>query len=480
MLRGGVAIIEDLGSKNGTFVDGVRVDRRELRGPCFIRCGDVVLAFEPGLDRPAVPLTEAPTLVFDASSSPQRMPLGELLEKSRDPGMTALQLRGRGTEERAKARLSILLEVSELLCAPAAIDEVLAKILDLAFEILEIDRATLLLCEGEGSAPEPRVWRVRQAEAEPKAVYSRQIVSYVMDQGVAALFSDTRSDPRLSEGESIVQQSICASMCAPLKARERLLGALYVDHRTRTAPFAAEDLEFLAAFANQAAIAIDNARLSIELAEEAVAKNSLLRFFPPTQVAAIMQGRGALEVIETEATVLFSDISGYTELTSQMRPRDAIELLNAYFPVMADIVFRHEGTLEKYIGDALLAVWGAPLSHEDDAERAVRAAMEMQRSVRELNAQLRLPAPLRIHVGINSGVVAAGNIGTSRYLQYATIGDATNMANRICGVASAGEIVIDERTVAHLPMGIFELEPLGPVAVKGKSEALELSRVAWR
>jgi adenylate cyclase len=484
VLRAGVALIEDLGSKNGTFVDGVRIERQELHGPCSIRCGDVVLAYEPRADRPAVLAPEAPTLVFDAGASPRRRPLGALLEEGQDPGMTALQLRDQTSAEQVQARLSILLEVSELLSSPAPLDEVLAKILDLAFEILEIDRATLLLCDGRGSAPEPRVWRTgpkaAAVEVAAEAVYSRQIVSYVMDQGVSALFSDTRCDPRLSEGASIVQQSICASMCAPLKARERLLGALYVDNLTRTAPFVAEDLQFLAAFANQAAIAIDNARLSAELADEAVAKNSLLRFFPPSQVATIMEGRGALEVVETEATVLFSDISGYTELTSQLRPRDAIELLNAYFPVMADIVFRHEGTLEKYIGDALLAVWGAPLGRPDDAERALRAAIEMQRSVRDLDARLQLPAPLQIHIGLNSGMVAAGNIGTARYLQYATIGDATNIASRVCGVASAGQIVIDQRTAARLPMGTFELEPLGPVAVKGKSEALELSRVAWR
>ncbi|MBW2456262.1 MAG: GAF domain-containing protein [Deltaproteobacteria bacterium] len=493
-LRGRTAIIEDLGSKNGTYVDGVRIDRHELRGPCFLRCGDVVLSFEPGPDEsaasepavsdqavsePPMPANRSPTLVFDVEGSPERPALGELLEGNQDPGMTALHLRDKSSSARAQARLAILLEVSELLSSPTAIDDVLAKILDLAFEILEIDRATVLLAADREQAPEPRVWRTRQGGGAPEAIYSRQIVSYVMDQKVSALFSDTRSDPRLSEGASIVQQSICASMCAPLKARDRLLGALYVDNVTRSAPFSAEDLEFLAAFANQAAIAIDNARLSSELAEEAVAKNSLLRFFPPKAAAAIMQGRGALEVIETEATVLFSDISDYTQLTSQLRPRDAIELLNAYFPVMADIVFRHEGTLEKYIGDALLAVWGAPLQREDDAERALQAAIEMHRAVRELNGRLRLPAPLQIHVGINSGVVAAGNIGTARYLQYATIGDATNIANRVCGVASAGEIVIDERTLARLPMGTFELQSLGPVTVKGKSEPLELWRVLW-
>ncbi|RLB45447.1 MAG: hypothetical protein DRI90_28445, partial [Deltaproteobacteria bacterium] len=195
LLRGGLAIIEDLGSKNGTFVDGVSVHRRELHGSCLIGCGDVVLAFEPGADRPAAPTSGAPTLVFDGRSSSEGLPLGELLEKGRDPGMTALQLRDQIGEQRAQARLSVLLQVSELLSSPAAIDEVLARILDLAFEILEIDRATLLLCKGEGTVAEPQVWRTRQAEGAAEtgaeAVYSRQIVSYVMDQGVSALFSDT-------------------------------------------------------------------------------------------------------------------------------------------------------------------------------------------------------------------------------------------------------------------------------------------------
>ena len=127
------------------------------------------------------------------------------------------------------------------------------------------------------------------------------------------------------------------------------------------------DLEFLCAFANQAAIAIDNSILNEKLTAEAVTRNNLLRFFPPTAVPSIVHGSGAgLATIEREATVVFSDISDYTSMSSRMRPTQIIELLNAYFPVMAEIVFRYDGTLEKYIGDALLALWGVPLEHQDD------------------------------------------------------------------------------------------------------------------
>jgi adenylate cyclase len=182
------------------------------------------------------------------------------------------------------------------------------------------------------------------------------------------------------------------------------------------------------------------------------------------------------EPIETEATLLFCDISDFTALSSRMRPREIITLLNEYFPLMAACVFAHEGTLEKYIGDALLAVWGVPVMRPDDALRAVRAAIDMQAAIGEWN--LRRAEPLSIHVGIASGGVAAGNIGSADYLQLATIGDATNLASRVCGVADAGAVVIDDHTRARIGVTAPDLafEHLGPTVVKGKREPLALYR----
>jgi adenylate cyclase len=456
--------IEDLGSKNGTFVDGIRITKHTLRGASYIKCGDVVFSFVP--EGGSLPLArsataqQTPTLVCD--TDPLRRPLDQLL--------------GDKSETAAADKLQILLRVSELLSSPAPIDEVLARILDLVFEILDVDRGVILMLD-EAGVPVPRVSKTRPGV---DAKHSRQIVSYVLERGVAALFADTKSDPRLAEGGSIVAQSICASMCAPLKPRDRMLGVLYVDNLTRPDRFQQEDLAFLLAFANQAAIAIDNALLSAKLAEEAVARNNLVRFFPPAAIEAIMHSGGSLEPIETEATVLFSDISGFTALSAELSPRDIIALLNGYFPVMADIVFKHEGTLEKYIGDALLAVWGAPFSRPDDAVRTVRAAIDMQRAMHRLNEQFALSSELRIHIGINSGIVAAGNIGSAHYLQYATVGDATNVAARVCGVAKEREILIDARTAERLPSGSFTLGALAPVNVKGKVDPLQLFRVDWQ
>jgi adenylate cyclase len=156
-------------------------------------------------------------------------------------------------------------------------------------------------------------------------------------------------------------------------------------------------------------------------------------------------------------------------------------MLNEYFPLMADAVFRHGGTLEKYIGDALMAVWGAPFATPDDVDRAMAAAVDMQREVEVLSARRASDGhpPIRIHIGMNTGPVAAGNIGSDRYLQYATIGDATNVASRACGAAGPGQIAITEATRTRLRASSWPTMPMAPVTVKGKSEPLRLHSVVW-
>jgi adenylate cyclase len=178
-------------------------------------------------------------------------------------------------------------------------------------------------------------------------------------------------------------------------------------------------------------------------------------------------------------TVLFSDISGFTSMASHMRPQEVVDLLNAYFPSMVEIIFRHGGTLEKFVGDAVLAVWGAPVERPDDADRAVTAALEMQAAVGRFNATraARGEAPISVHMGIASGQAAAGYIGTDRYIQYAVIGDTTNVASRICSAAGPGEILVGEQTRSRITPGVCLLEPAPPIAAKGKDRPVPVHRV---
>jgi adenylate cyclase len=236
------------------------------------------------------------------------------------------------------------------------------------------------------------------------------------------------------------------------------------------------DLDFLAAFASQAAVAIGNERLWRRIEQEAVVRNTLLRFFPPSTATKVLEG-GSMAPTETEVTALFCDISGYTALSATLTPMQVLELLNAYFPAVAEVVFAYGGTLEKYVGDALLAVWGAPFAQPDDADRAMQAALAMQKAVDALCAgpKWKFP-PLRVHIGLHTGRVAAGTLGTDRYLQYATIGDATNIASRVCGTAEAGQVVASDSTWSRLAKRPPAVR-IQDVQVKGREEPLVLWRV---
>jgi class 3 adenylate cyclase len=216
------------------------------------------------------------------------------------------------------------------------------------------------------------------------------------------------------------------------------------------------------------------------MSDESVSNERLSRFFSPELASAIAREPAmAVRSAECRVTVLFSDISGFTAMSSRMSPEEVVGLLNAYFPRMVEIVFRHGGTLEKFIGDALLAVWGAPVESHDDIDRAVAAANEMQQAVAKFNTEQQAAGrpEIAIHVGIASGPAAAGYIGTDRYVQYAVIGDTTNVAARICSAAGPGETLVSDATRrGHSGRGVA-FEDVPAIAAKGKDGPVTVHRV---
>ncbi len=216
------------------------------------------------------------------------------------------------------------------------------------------------------------------------------------------------------------------------------------------------------------------------MSDDSVSNERLSRFFSP-QVAAQIATEPALAIhaAECQVSVLMSDISGFTAMASRMPPDEVVGLLNAYFPRMVAIVFRHGGTLEKFIGDALLAVWGAPVASPDHADRAVAAATEMQQAVAAFNVAQRAAGrpTITIHVGIASGPAAAGYIGADRYVQYAVMGDTTNVAARICTSAGPDEILVSDATRrGHSGRGVV-FEDVPAIVAKGKDGPVTVHRV---
>jgi len=472
------AVLVDRGSRNGTFVNGHKIDSSPLKDGDTIRCGRVEFSFVEIHPQEA---EETPVpIVEQVSPEDTRFQIGDSIDRDKEGG-SALKIREEDDNQRRLDKLKILLEVSQVLSSPQEDDRLLEKILDLVFEIMNVDRAAILLVDPETNALEQRALRWRSTHSNSTRFYSTSIVNFVRRQGKAILTEDASADGRIS-GDSILFQTIRASMCVPLKPHDNVLGILYVDNLSQSGIYTKEDLEFLTCLATQAAIAIENLRLIETMRQEAVLRDKLEQFFPPS-VTNKMREDGGLEIVETEVTALFADISGFTEMTSRMAPRQVIEMLNEYFQVMVEeIVFPYGGTLEKYIGDALFAVWGAPYRKDDDCERAIWAAIEMQWAVKRLNQYWKQQRNLEIaiHIGLNTGKVAAGNIGSKKLIQYATIGDTTNVTSRICNVAKADEIVVSQSTYDRLKDGDLPFRKLSPVMVKGKTKPLQLYRLLWQ
>lgn len=177
-------------------------------------------------------------------------------------------------------------------------------------------------------------------------------------------------------------------------------------------------------------------------------------------------------------TALFADVVGSTTLAERMDPEDWTAMMNEAFDLMSKAVFRYEGTIAQLQGDAMLAFFGAPVAHEDDPERAVRAALEMVAATEEFARQLKASHGIdfRIRAGINSGPVVVGNVGTDLRYEYTALGDAMNVAARMQAAARPGTVMITANT-QRLVGDVFELEDLGAIAVKGKTEPIHAFRV---
>jgi adenylate cyclase len=176
-----------------------------------------------------------------------------------------------------------------------------------------------------------------------------------------------------------------------------------------------------------------------------------------------------MEANDREATILFTDIIGFTSLTENMQPREINTLLNRFFSRMTDIVFEYDGTLDKYIGDSLMAIFGAPIEKKDDAERAVSAAIKMRQELLAMTEKTDGNPKFGIRIGINTGHVVAGNIGSPKRMEYTVIGTPVNIASRLESLAQPNQIIIGEETCRRVK-GKFKIHEIGLREVKGASE----------
>jgi class 3 adenylate cyclase/pSer/pThr/pTyr-binding forkhead associated (FHA) protein len=476
--------VRDLGSSNGTSVNGARIAIGLMQPGDSITFGKVVFQLEevpetgPERRRPDQTLTPHGTIVRQLQVRGGVVPVEIAVDASAGPA-GQLRLAAENEAERTTKKLSLLLEISQKLSSEFDLDRLLGTVADVTFEIINVDRVSIMLVNERTGELVPRISRSRLGDTEFNHV-PRSIAQKVVDERVAVLSHDAASDTRFV-GHSIVTHGVKSAMCSPLMAAgDEVLGLLYVDSLTSANSFSDEDLQFLVAFSGLTASGIRNSRYADQLQREATVRSNFERYFAPNVAAEIAQQKGAVALggDRRPLTVLFSDIRGFTSLSERMTPEEIAQLLSDYFSEMVEIVFEHGGTLDKFIGDAVMALWGAPIAHADDTDRALAAAVAMQRSLVALNARWASAGRQQIGVGIgiNYGEAFAGNIGSHRRLEYTVIGDAVNTAARLCKNAEAGEILVGS-TFRDVVRRKDWFEPVPGMTMRGKTNLVDVWRV---
>ncbi len=383
--------------------------------------------------------------------------------------------------ERREKLFEILVQVARTLIDAREVNEILEKVVDLLFGLLPAERAAVVLLDEKGR-PVPMLARQKGKKGqEGTDSFSHTIVETVVRQRVAVLTSDALTDGRFDAGESIRIQQIRSAMCVPLWNRENVIGALHVDSPLKAGSFSAEDLDLLTALGNFAAVAIERARLQGRIEREERIRERLSRYHSPAVVEEIASESSALEKARTRpVSVLFADIVGFTTVAEKMEPDAVARFLSRIFTFAADAVFAQGGTLDKFIGDAVMAFFGAPIAQADHPRRAVAAAARLVEAVLEWNLERAAAgeAPVALRIGINTGNAVVGDIGSDQRVDYTVLGNTVNVAARLEEyVAGPNEIVVGEET-ARLAGDDFSFLPLGEVRLKGLSKGLTAFRVA--
>jgi adenylate cyclase len=454
----GRCTVTDLDSRNGTFVNGDPVAEREVHDGDVVTLGTFALRVEESVDE-HLALSEHHTILEGSSTV--------FLPMDRESGPARV-----GQDRQFFAAMSAILHS---VVAAQPLSEVLNRVVDLVFTAVNAERAFVLLRVDTSGALVPKLARHRDGCTVERATISRTVVQRVINDRVAILAQDTALDPSLATAKSLHMAGIRSFMCAPLWNETEVIGALYVD-TPRSQDFSAEDLKLFSAFSEYVAVAVEQARLTGRVREELRRRERLQRYHSPAVVERILRGGDEtdlqLTAVECEASILLVDIVGFTALAERLPSAQTAEMLNRFFGRMAEVIFRYDGTLDKFIGDAILAVFGAPLPQVDHRMRAVRAALDMRQSLAVFNRDAE--HPLEIRIAITSGIVTAGDFGSPQRREYTVLGDVVNTCARLQSNACApGQIVLGASTLAPIRDAV-RITPLEPACLRGKRTPVEV------
>ena len=483
-LKDGKVHVQDMKSMNGTTLNDVPVTE-----DTEIKVGDTVLLGEIPVQW-VQEVISVPSIAFQTGSGSlsrsHTEPKISLEDRAFDtsgsimvPHATLEDLLAKHEADKAPAEVEALFKrlaaMAGTLLAATGLPELLDSVMGLVTGQIRCQRGYILLADAAGELVPEYEW-----EEKPGAIttpISRTIARTAMKDKVTILTTDARVDPRFAAGESIKIHGISSALCAPLIVDTQALGVIYLESSLNKGGFRREDEHLLSAMANFAAVGIQRER-------ETRFRQRLERYHSPQVVEEILRAAQSLDapILQArrcEISVLFADISGFTRMSEGMEPLELASILNRTFEVMTEQIFLRGGTLDKYIGDAIMAFFGAPAPDPDHAAHAVEAARAMQEGLKFLNANRPEGYPeLRMRIGINSGAAFAGDIGCEKRMDYTVMGSTVNLASRLeSSVAKPGQIAVGPRTAELL--GSEGLTILDPVCLKGIEQEIRPFLVPW-
>lgn len=363
-------------------------------------------------------------------------------------------------------RVEVLKRVVKVTHSVRDLDNVLDILMDHVIELFGAERGFIMMVDPETGALEFRTARnfSKKDLYDSEFQVSRSIVFRSFGSGEMVLTSNAQDDDRFSEAVSIKEYGLRSVMCAPLQDEGTPIGVIYADNRVRLGAFEEEDLSFLETFAAQASSVLVRARIT---ADRDRVRDLFSRYVSEPVVQQILARPGlALTAHRKRVTVMFSDLRGFSRISEELEPDELLDFLNEHFEATTNIILDHGGTLLSYMGDGLLAVFGAPLDMENQEQASILAAREMVRDALERN--------IRIGVGVATGDAVLGDLGTTRRREYTVIGDVVNTAARLEKLTKEkGESVLCDLETYRCS-GLEGGEMLGQALLDGKQCTVEV------
>jgi adenylate cyclase len=447
--EGGLYWIEDLNSSRGTQVNGTEI---KGQGKRQLHAGDSILAGQTTLRVEFVETqgTTQGTRYLDQGAFllPEKRHAQSGIAIAKDVDATAVDpVPPECAEDATAQRLKMVCDLPFQFATKATLESLLPAIVDQLVEVIPTGESWALVLREPGTdALLLKAYRYVQ-----QAYLSETLLRRAMTERKAFVW---KKNPEADISGSIVQSGIETGMYAPLLWQGEALGAICAGARSAEAIFTDEDVRLLVVVGQYAAMAVATHRLQERLRRESIVRANLLRQFSPKVAEQLLVHHGRLRLggRRSEVTILNADIRRFAQLAREMDPDDVVEMLNDYLGVLVPVIFANNGTIDKFMGDAILAIFGSPEPDQKQHENALRAAVAMQAAVTKLNEMrvLKGAACRDFGIGIHCGEVVHGFVGTADRMEFTVVGDPVNRAERYCAAASEHDILISPEMHEHV------------------------------